>query len=185
LYNMCTRHIKLFAGILLLSVNLNACKPDVRENGAALKFFDLKKLIHADSARLTQAKVRVFKTVTHNNSGSQTKQVSIADWGRELNLFAASDINKPAWRQSYTTQKAGDSTTYLATDEKLTMQRMVVYKKQGKVLQIHITNTTKNLLSQSAEQLIYYPDSLYIINKQQQVMLLGRNSYLIKGIIKH
>ncbi|QJD94808.1 hypothetical protein HH214_02400 [Mucilaginibacter robiniae] len=160
-----------------------ACKPDVKSTEGSVKYFELKKFIKADSARLTRAQVIVTKTVQHNNSVSETKQLRIVNWGRELEPFSASDLNKPAWRQSYTIQQAADSIIYTAKYSELITHRMVIYKQDKTVKKIIISNYTKNLLYQTTEQLVYFPDSLYLIDKLQQVKFLGSNRYQIKGTI--
>jgi hypothetical protein len=175
---------RLWIVLLVLAAAVQpGCKPDIKTSGASLRYFDLKKFISADSARLAKSKVTVVKTVIHNGSHAQTKRVSISNWGRELSLFAQSDINKPAWRQSYLVEVKGDSTIYKARETKLNMRRMVVTQKNGAVTKISILNASSNLLFHSSETLVYIPDSLYIINKQQQVKLLGDNTYMIKGLI--
>lgn len=171
--------------IILFTVSgLYACKPDIRETDASLKYFDLKKFIDADTARLNKLRPLVTKTVLHNQDAAQTLQLRIDNWGRELDLFAASDINKPAWRESYAIAQAGDSITYTAKDSKLTTRRMVIYQTGNTVKKIAIHNFARNILYQTTEKLVYYPDSLYLIDKLQQVRFLGDNRYLIRGKIK-
>lgn len=171
-------------GILFTLSGLYSCKPDIRETGASLKYFDLKKFIQADTARLNSLRPLVTKTVAHNQETAQTLQLRISNWGRELDLFAASDINKPAWRESYTIEQAGDSVVYTAKDSKLTTRRMVIQKAGNAVKKIAIQNYSHNILYQATEKLVYYPDSLYLIDKLQQVRFLGDNRYVIKGKIK-
>ena len=88
-------------GFLLLIANLYSCRPDNRQSGAKLVYFDLKEFFRADSARLTRLNPAVNKTVTHNGV-TETKVVHIGNWNQELNLFIQSDINRPAWKNSYT-----------------------------------------------------------------------------------
>ncbi|WP_158824808.1 hypothetical protein [Mucilaginibacter lacusdianchii] len=169
--------------MLITLSGLYSCKPDIRETGAALKYFDLKKFIHTDSARLSKQQVWVTKMVSHNQESAQTRKLRITNWGRELDLFAASDINKPAWRESYSIQRQGDSVVYTAKDPKLFTRRLMIQQSGNTVKKITIQNATSNILYQSSEKLVYYPDSLYLIDKLQQVKLLGDNRYLIKGVI--
>ena len=175
--------LKLIFTLLICISGLAACRPDVQQS-VDKRYFDLKKFIDADTARLNKANLTVNKTVLHNNSNEQTKQITIKNWGEELGLFSASDINKPAWRDSYKITNAGDSAVYTATDPHLVTRSMVVQTVNGHVKKISIANYTKNLLYQTTEQLVYYPDSLYIIDKLQKVKLIGSNRYLVKGLIK-
>ena len=162
---------------------LAACRPDVQVNGAK-RFFDLKSFVNADSARLIKNHAVVSKTVWHNESAPQTKQITVSNWGQELSSFAASDINKPAWRDSYKIQNQGDSVVYTAIDPHLITRRMVVHTVNGQVKRIRVDNFTENLLYKTSEKLTYFPDSLYLIDKLQQVKLMGANHYVIKGLIQ-
>src|SRR5882757_7054826 len=87
------------AGCALLL--FSACRPDVEENGDALKYFDIKGYFTKDIARLNKLNRPVFKTVSHNGV-TESKTVHIDNWGHELDLFLGADINKPAWKNSYT-----------------------------------------------------------------------------------
>lgn len=168
--------------LICISV-LAACRPDVQLNGAK-RYFDLKSFVNADSARLIKNHAVVNKTVWHNESAPQTKQIKVSNWGQELSLFAASDINKPAWRDSYKILKQGDSVVYTAIDPHLITRSIMVQSVKGEVQKISINNYTQNLLYKTTEHLVYYPDSLYLIDKLQEVKLIGANHYTIKGVIQ-
>lgn len=177
------KRITALGAVVALTSGLYACRPDVKETGSSAQYFELKKFIKADSSRLTRNQVLVTKTVSHNGSGSQTRQMHISNWGRELDPFSASDLNKPAWRQSYTIQQVADSVIYTAKYPDLITRRMVITQQNQKVQKVTISNYTRNLLYQTTEKLVYFPDSLYIIDKLQKVKFLGSNRYLIKGVI--
>ena len=170
----------LTGGLLLFSF---ACKPDIKETGATLNYFDLKGYFINDTARLNHSNIPVDKTVTHNGI-AETKTVHIDNWGRELDLFIASDINKPAWKNSYSVTTTGDFLIYKAKDPDLKTREVMIKKDRQKVKWILIFNYTKNALYQTTEKLTYFPDSLYLIQKKQQVRLIGTNIYTIKGVFK-
>ena len=174
-----------FTFALLPGFIISACKPDIKETGAGLKYFDVKGYFAKDTAALQRLNKPVVKTVSHNGV-SESKTVHIADWGQELNFFVASDINKPAWRNSYTIVDNDDFLIYRAKDPELQMHQMVIKKakEKGKILWILIFNHTKNILYQTTEKLTYYPDSLYEIEKDQHVRLMGNNHYKITGLIQ-
>jgi hypothetical protein len=182
-YKPFIKHTAFLSTLIFTFSGLYSCKPDIRETGAALKYFDLKGFIHADSVRLSKNNVLVSKTVSHNQEAAQTRRLRISNWGRELDLFSASDINKPAWRESYNIQQQGDSTIYTAKDPKLFTRRLMIQQSGNTVKKISIQNAASNILYKSTERLIYYPDSLYLIDKLQQIKLLGDNRYVIKGVI--
>ncbi|ASU33315.1 hypothetical protein MuYL_1417 [Mucilaginibacter xinganensis] len=159
------------------------CKPEIKETGAALKYFDIKGYFNADTVRLNKLNKPVIKTVTHNGV-TETQKVKIDNWGRELDLFAAADINRPAWKNSYTVATGDSLILYKAKEDDLKVREIIIKSESGKVKWIVIYTRTKNILYQTTEKLSYYPDSLYLIEKDQRVRLMGRNRYMIKGVIE-
>jgi len=181
----CNRyHLRILFTAAVCTSGLLACKPDVHISNAEKRYFDLKQFIDADSVRLNKQAPLVLKTVQHNSDGAQTKRLIIRNWGQELELFSASDINKPAWRDSYQIQQQGDSVVYTALYSELVTRRIVISKKGQEVKKITIENFTKNFLYKTQEHLVYYPDSLYLIDKEQNVKLIGTNRYKITGKIR-
>lgn len=174
--------IALLGGIMLLS-GLQACRPDNVQSGAAPKYFDLAGYFKADTARLKKLNPQVNKTVTHNGV-TENKTVQIGNWGQELNLFIQSDINRPAWKNSYTTTTFGDLVIYKAKDPELRTSKVIINRDKGKIKWILIFNHTKNLLYETSEKLSYFPDSAYQIDKSQHVKLMGQNLYHIKGLFE-
>jgi hypothetical protein len=168
-------------GIALLAACLPACKPDVKESGP--KYFDIKGYFIADIARLNKLNLNVGKTVSHNGV-SQTKTVKIENWAQELDLFVGSDINKPAWKNSYRITASDDFLIYNATDPELKTREILIKRDKQKIKFIIIYNHTKNILYQNSEQLTYFPDSIYLIQKAQRIRLMGSNYYKIVGVIK-
>ncbi|AMR33876.1 hypothetical protein A0256_21745 [Mucilaginibacter sp. PAMC 26640] len=171
-----------FTGALALLCCGYACKPEIKETGASVKYFDLKEYFRSDSARLAVLNPEITKTVSHNGD-SETKKMHIPNWGREFGLFKSSDINKPAWKDSYTVQLTGDSLiSYKAKFPELKTREIVIRKSKGKVISVAITNDVHNLLYQTIEKLTYVPNSYYLIEKKQHVKVMGENDYLIKGV---
>lgn len=166
--------------VILLTALLPSCKPDIKESDD--KYFDIKGYFHADSLRLTRLNPLITKTVKHNGI-TETKKVHISNWGLELNLFSTSDINKPAWRDSYTVQNSGNTLIYKAKYPELKTREIIVNREGNKVKWILIINNSHNILYQTREKLSYFPDSIYFIQKYQKVRFLGANSYTIKGTL--
>jgi hypothetical protein len=160
-----------------------ACKPDVKEAGTNLKYFDIKGYFTADTARLNKLGKLVIKTVTHNGV-TETKKVKIDNWGQELDMFTGADINRPAWKNSYTIATGDNLVLYMAKEDDLKVREIIIKKDKEKVKWIVIYTRTKNILYQTTEKLSYFPDSLYLIEKDQHVRLMGRNRYKIRGVIE-
>lgn len=166
--------------LILFLLILSACnQPKEKE----LKtYFDLKGYFDSEAQRLTKSKPLIKKTVARNDA-TETRALKDINWETELSLFAESDINKPAWKDSYKMSKHGNKTIYLATDKDLkTREINVTRDPQGKIKKVLIRNQTDNMLYSSAEQLVYIPDSVYEISKQQHVAIIGNNRYFINGI---
>ena len=172
----------LVSGVLF-TVWWSACKRDVKESGAALRYFDINGYFTKDIARLGKLNKPVLKTVTHNTV-SESKTVHINNWELELSLFKEADINRPAWKNSYTVIDEDGLVIYRAKYPELKMREMLIKKDKEKIKWILIYNKTpKNILYQTTEKLSYFPDSIYVIDKIQRVRLMGSNFYEIKGVI--
>lgn len=178
---LCRSCNSAFLFSLLLIFFLPSCKPDNIQDGTA-NYFDLKGYFNTDIKRLSKLNHPILKSVTHNDV-TETKKVKIANWESELNLFIQSDINKPAWRDSYSVQNTGNAIFYRAKTPDLKTRLIVINKSGNKVKWILIYNYTKNILYQTTEKLSYFPDSVYIIQKYQKVRVLKANRYLIKGFL--
>jgi len=177
-----SRYTFILMSIIALNLLLPACKPDIEES-AGSKYFDLQGYFKTEAANLAKLPQPILKTVTHNGSG-ESKRIKINNWTHEFNSFIESDINKPAWRDSYKIQQTDHTTIYMATDSTLKTREIIINKKDNKVQWIIIFNFTKNPLYTNHEKLIYVPDSSYSIEKTQHVKLLGVNKYTITGYFK-
>ena len=166
--------------LLLLSGSYACNKPEIKETGAELKYFDLKEYFKEEADRLNKQNPLVDKTVVHNGAAERIK-MQVTSWIKELNLFSESDINKPAWKLSYEVKAAGDSTVYQAKYPELKTRRITIIKKDGQVAQIAIVNNTHNILYTTTENLVYVPRAYYLIEKTQKVRVMGGNNYKITG----
>lgn len=173
-----------FVLALLLAILSSSCKPEIKETGAELKFFDIKGYFKADSTRLRIKNPTLVKTVTHNGK-AETEQVKISNWGTELEPFISSDINKPAWRDSYSVQDSDGVVVYQAKVPGIKTRRIQIKRSGNKLAWISIYNHTKNMLYEDMETLTYFPDSLYTIQKKQHVRLMGNDNYQIKAVFKN
>jgi len=175
------KSIACIGGIITI-ICFAACKQDAKATITSLKYFDVKGYFEKDSIRLTKQNNLVFKTVTHNGV-SQSKKIHIANWGIELSLFKESDINRPAWKDSYTVINDNDVLIYKAKYPELKTREIRIKKDKEKVSWILIINNAENPLYQTSEKLSYFPDSLYLIEKHQKIKLMGSNNYKIEGLI--
>ncbi len=168
--------------LIFLSLVLVSCSGSGKVSER--RYMDLKGFFESEVSRLGKLKSRINKTVSRNGVSESKENIS-PDWGAELSLFSGSDINKPAWSNSYIVSDSNGNTLYTATDSKLRTRSILIRKnKNGGITQLSIINKTTNHLYSSSEELLYIPDSLYQIIKKQDVLLLGNNSYKISGFFK-
>ena len=168
----------------LIMVFLTACSS--RENlDQSAHFFDLRGYFDKEAQRLQTTNPLIEKTVSQKND-SEKKQLRLSNWKTELELFTESDINKPSWKDSYHIIKKGYTTQYLAKDPDLRTQKIFIKRvDNNSIKQISIVNQSSNALYTSAEQLDYFPDSLYSIRKEQNVKVIGLKSYSISARFKN
>ena len=177
-----TKKYIIYTSVLLLLCGSYACnKPEIKETGAELKYFDIKEYFAKEALRLEALNPQIEKSVAHNGE-TESKKVHISNWKKELNLFTESDINKPAWKLSYNVQANDDSVVYKAKYPELKTREIVIRKKAGQVTAIAIVNNTHNILYNTTEKLVYAPGSYYLIEKMQKVKIMGANNYRIKGV---
>ena len=147
-------------------------------------FFDVKGFFSSEIKRLTEGGIKIEKTVTIGGK-SETKTIEKADFEKELALFLASDINKPAWRDKYRIEKtAGRSLeSFLAKDDDLKTKRLDIYRfPPNGVTQIKILNSDKSSVTESQQSLNYDIGTGYSIETFQQ--FLGSDSSKIKIDVK-
>lgn len=167
---------------ILFLIFISSCS-NPEEMKTKTAFFDIEGFFETEVKRLTNKKSTVNKSVRQNEQSEIKKNLSV-DWNNELALFIASDINKPAWKDSYTIR--GDSVhfSYVAIDKNLRTISVEIKKDlQGRPVFFKIKNMTRSKLYESSEELTYIPDSIYTINKNQSVRFLGKNTYQISGIL--
>ena len=74
-------------------------------------YFDVNSFLSEQMKHLNQTKPTVQKTVTNGELGPQTETLENVNWEQELAFFLEADINKPAWRQTYSGDTLTDKTT--------------------------------------------------------------------------
>lgn len=148
-----------------------------------LTYFDLKGYFEKESKRLSAASPYLTKTVSVNDS-TETQKIRVRDWNKELEIFKDSDINKAAWKGMFNVTSKSGTVYYKSDDEKIPVKELSVFYTNGdnkilQGLQIVISNT--NILYESRDTLIYYPDSVYQVKKSQDILLLSKKNYQITG----
>ncbi len=170
---------KIIVGLLVI-VSLSSCVKNNTELDNEEYFFSLKNYFEGEANRLNVERPTILKEVKRNASAEE-KSIQIQNWQNEFSLFIESDINKTGWKDSYQEVSHQDSLIYRSKDPKLRTQEIVIIKQDEQIKEISITNVIENYLYNSVEELKYYPNSFYEINKKQDVVILGSNTYYISG----
>ena len=171
--------------ILLISFLILGCtSSNKKDEVRAIYYFDLKSYFQNLADSLNKTNQLVEKTVSKNGV-KEEKNIKIADWKNELALFIEADINKSAWKDSYTKDSTANIIKYNAKNEDLKTRSIYILLNNGKPKQIVINTRVDNLLYHGEETLTYDDGISYEIKKHQKVILLGLNNYRIFGKLKY
>lgn len=142
-------------------------------------YFSLENYFNGEIHRLTSLDNPVKKTVSINGE-TESQTLRISNWRHELAPFLEADINKAAWKTSYSIDSIENVLVYRALEPDLKTRKITIEKDSGgQVRRIEMENELVNWIYQSKERLKYVPDSLYEIKKQQTIRIVGTNEYHI------
>lgn len=171
----------LFIGSVLLFWSCSNEKSVQHAKGSTLS---LDSFFNAEIEKLTKLDPTVVKTVAKDED-SETKSVKIPNWHTELSGFIAADITKDADPNLYDFKEVDCKTIYQAKDHRLAIQYLAVeHDLKGKIQQVVIKRKVDNSLYSSNEKLMYDVDSLYQIEKDQDILILGKSQYKITCQLK-
>jgi hypothetical protein len=171
----------LLIGSVLLFWSCNNEKSVQQTKGSTLS---LDSFFNAEIEKLTKLNPTVEKTVA-KDLDSETKSLKIANWHTELSGFIAADITKDADPNLYDFKEVDCKTIYKAKDDRLAIQYLAVeHDLNGKIKQVVIERKVDNSLYSSNEKLTYDVDSSYQIEKDQDILILGKSQYKIRGKLK-
>ena len=162
-------------GVLMLS----ACSEEETDPNEKKTYYDLKGFVDNQIVYLNEKKPKVTKTVQLDGKKEVRAEIE-TDWKKELELFAQADINKPAYRNSYSIIRS-DSSVYeyrIKEGEKLPVQ----------YLMIKVDSATQQPVSVKA--LLRSENKIYSSEKSIELTLSRRNSllevsaYSVKGYQK-
>lgn len=148
---------------------------------ATNRYFSLDRYFKSEMERLSSGQPVVEKTVEKNGT-RERRSLTNLDWALELKVFRSSDINKPAWHNSYSIDSSEAGVVYRAEEPDLRVRFIQVsFGPEGAVTGILIRRSESNYLYSSGELLKYYPDSLYFIERRQEVRVLGPDEFQVSG----
>jgi hypothetical protein len=186
--------MRFFSVLVICSVLLLSCENPAQQSATPV-YFDTKAFVDQQVTLLEAQKPTVRKVMMLKGE-SQRQQTTTLDWTRELELFQQANINKPAFRTSYTIDRP-DSLTYRytlkASEERLTVRVLSVRLDSATRQPALITATlvSENPLYQS-ERNIRLESGLvrgkwrvrhYRLEGFQQLTFFGRNTFRVDGEI--
>lgn len=177
------RRIPVVAAVSFAITTASSCISSVHDKGLLTKEFDFPSFFQQEIGLLNTLQPQVDKTVI-KDSTSETKNLVIEDWNKELSSFLSIDLNKPAYRGAYQKDSADNVVIYTFTDSTLDLSSIRVVYKDHIPATLMIKKETKNLLYDTKESLEYVRGKRYSIDKRQNVKILGSHQYKIEGIIK-
>jgi hypothetical protein len=170
--------LSLFLGSALLFWSCQTDKTAQPSKGSTLS---LDSFFNAEIQKLTKLNPLVEKTVV-KDADQEVKSLKISNWQNELSGFIAADITKDADPSLYDFKEVDCKTIYQAKDPRLAIQHLAVeHDLDGKIKQVVIERKVDNSLYSSNEKLTYDVDSMYRIEKHQDILILGQSYYKIVG----
>lgn len=151
------------------------------------QYFDLIGFFEREITQLKGTTVQKSATL---NGQTELQTSQLADWASELSIFTASNINKPAFRDSYQVDSiwlAADTLriTYTALSPKLRTQSLRIdqLRSTQRISHIAIDNRVKNPLYELSEILHYTPARQYTVSSWQKVRGLNASQLDIRAEI--
>ena len=135
---------------------LASCETEKNNEDQTKKFFDLKGFIEGQITELNLEKPVVSKSMAIGKERSKLSSKEI-DWKKELELFIQADINKPAYKNSYTVNRP-DSLTYeyvVKQNEKIPVRYLKIKldRPGGLPVKIEALLQSQNKLYQSEKKI--------------------------------
>lgn len=172
--------------ILLFSlIFLQSCQS--QETTKISLYFDMKGYIANQINLLNASKPKVSKTVTVGDK-IETKVISGIDWAKELEFFAESDLNKPAFVGSYDIVENDSLKSYqLKSSGKNLVKYLIIKQKPDGKEEISARISECNYLYESEKNLqaVFKDKKLksYQIEGFQKVILGEKKPFKIAGEI--
>jgi len=171
-------YIKIF---FLLLVCASCASNEKADKAEAKHFFDLKGYFE-DQMEWNERYNALQKTVGIDGK-MQTKTLDHIDWKKELNVFAAADINKVAWYDKYRVDTMATinavNIVYTALEDNLKTRVINVQLDQDTVKYISIEQLSNNMIYNSKKTLNYSPKEGYTLENRQKARFLKEHFYEI------
>ncbi len=150
-------------------------------------YFSLKDFFEGEIEKLQSQQIVLHKDA-YLNEKVEKKALHEIDWTTEFHSFVNSDINKPAWKDSYRTDSLANKLgqmqiNYTALNPDLRTQEIVVSFGKDAItpVLIRVVNQSQNPIYDSVERLQYEVGKSYSIENEQKIMWMEGDKFKIKG----
>ncbi|MBB6001507.1 hypothetical protein [Arcicella rosea] len=152
------------------------------------KYFDLKTAITHQISVLDKTKPTFSKTVWSENV-PETKEVKIEDWSKEFELFLQTDLNKPAYLNSYEVSKSDSSIVYqLKKSENLPVKNIKILLKNNRLTALDATIANQNYLYETDKHvkmtLVDNVVNYYLIEGTQKLVFGDKKAFKVEAKVK-
>lgn len=183
------------AALLGFVLWITACQTPAERQEAPNQYYDVKGFVQQQIVMLSRQKPMVNKLMVV--SGEQEKRSTTeVDWQKELELFVQADINKPAYRNSYSINRP-DSVTYeyrIQTEEDLPVRylKVVLNEPGGNPALIEAQILSENKLYESEKNLLLRSDEQggdwrvksYRIQGFQELAISSRKPFDVQATVQ-
>jgi hypothetical protein len=149
-------------------------------------YFDLRAFFKKESENLKVTGTHIRKKIYTGNE-LEEKEFKNIDWPKELRPFSEADINKPAWKLSYSVDTFYLQTqvhvVYKAKEAKLPIKKLEVIFTNNKVAMIKISSEKQNSYYHAIQNLFYEVGKGYSIKGGQKVILADSSKYSVDAVL--
>jgi len=171
------------AAILITAVTLGCSSPNSSQqnNLSNISHFDIPNYIQTEIDSLQNLNPLIHKTVI-KDTVEEKRSLHIKNWDTEFSSFKSIDLNKPAYTEYIKVDTIGNVLEYSFENGDLDLSCVRISLDQnGNPLMISIQKNVKNNLYKTSELLVYEKSKFYMVEKDQDVKVMGQNYYKVLG----
>lgn len=152
-------------------------------------YLAIDSLMSEKVAELTNNSGSLTKTAVIKNK-TETQTIDQPNWERELTVFLALNLNKPAWQEGFkvdTVQNNDNKTvTYLAKEEDITIKKLAVTYQNNKLHKLSSQVASNNLFYSASKELRisfnkYEQIENYQVSGFQKILWFDESQFVVKG----
>ncbi len=171
----------------LAGLLLSGCSS--RDSGSSQSnYFNFQHFFSQEAKDLSATKTQL-KKVNLFDTLIDSVTISVPDWQKELALFSAIDLNKPAWKNSFTIDSIlQDSLVlirYTAKKKQLSIRKVEISFLHRKAIKFHIMKAADNFVYATTQELWFEKNTGFKISGRQKVLWFFEKQYVIKGFFYH